>query len=741
MPTHTEAVMREAIVVTEIGEVPFAEITFIKGTTIVEDEDVTIDDEYTSGGATATEEIFAGEIEDIDYLDDINAYCESQTIEIDDITPNNLSYTKTTYMNVVIELINTLCSIVVLPDAGDCIEEYFGLLGWNADTAGTSPDGYTSVTTQGNNTCLIDAETADHQMNAKFTNDGAIQSWTSCYKTTSSGTVSGTIEVYFYYTEATEGGADDGVFMRIGGRDVSAGYNIGPAVRIDCFNNKLYHETDEDNHGSGGLIELADIEEETWYHLRIDFECGGGAYKGLGADTFDVYLIDMSETSPTQTQVGSDLAFVNALAEVDNIWNYYDADNDATANYVSLDALGWSWDSGYYIGKNFNYEQTYFKYPTSDNEFPITTFIFDGDKTIRNLLDEYATSVYAGWYFDNEKKIYCNDLDTDSGYDITTSTEIISLIGYKQMKQIDQVILLGGWTSAGIRLKVTSGAGDNIFKDTYNTITDEDTLQSIADNIVIQKQLHPVTLEVEILNATEGNFQVGETVTIGANLIFDNSETTVPPGQYIIRKSEFNIIEKTSFLILDDGLVFKKRGGLPEENSELIRQDRASITVIEGDYLTSDYSDDIDGKLAIGSANAKYINCIIAGGNLHSEYRLAFGVVNIGADDFQVQYIIPLPPVIGILKLYIESVRVGIQNADAGDYLDRVRLVQWTAYSTISVKLDDGTNRTTPEEYDYDFAAVDFSGSKTNIVFLDCFATNAGDLNIAFVEVKYYYDT
>lgn len=84
--------------------------------------------------------------------------------------------------------------------------------------------------------------------------------------------------------------------------------------------------------------------DNTWYHIKIDFECGSEAYQGLSADTFKVSINDV--------EYGA-YPFWNGLTNSDNILIQTPA---GYLNYISyIDALDYSWSDGYYENRNQEY--------------------------------------------------------------------------------------------------------------------------------------------------------------------------------------------------------------------------------------------------------------------------------------------------------------------------------------------------------------------------------------------------
>jgi hypothetical protein len=96
------------------------------------------------------------------------------------------------------------------------------------------------------------------------------------------------------------------------------------------------------------------INSNTWYHLRIDFECDTGGFEGLSADTYYVYLN------------GVRYGPYNFASGVDNLDKLRISTHDTQTGYNNyIDALGYSWDSDYNVGDNLNeglllsYENSY----------------------------------------------------------------------------------------------------------------------------------------------------------------------------------------------------------------------------------------------------------------------------------------------------------------------------------------------------------------------------------------------
>ncbi len=123
----------------------------------------------------------------------------------------------------------------------------------------------------------------------------------------------------------------DDVYNQI---DINIDSGAVNAIRIGInMRNILYYENFWKN--------IRSISNNTWYNIRIDFECGGGLYQGLYDDKFCIYIDGIKYGSfDFNNQVSNvDKFYVNTSSNVAN-YNYY------------FDAIGYSWDSNYYIGNN-----------------------------------------------------------------------------------------------------------------------------------------------------------------------------------------------------------------------------------------------------------------------------------------------------------------------------------------------------------------------------------------------------
>ncbi|KKK57754.1 hypothetical protein LCGC14_3051300, partial [marine sediment metagenome] len=139
---------------------------------------------------------------------------------------------------------------------------------------------------------------------------------------------------------------------------------------------------------------LDPILDNKWYHIKLDFETGVGVYKGLAADTFYI-TIDGIQYGP--------YPFNNVAPHVDKI--YFTCNSAAVYNYY-VDAIDYSWDPYYSVGRNVN-------------------------PTVANMLGQYP-----GTYSFTNELVYAKDEEIDFVYSIGTgytANILSSFDGYRKV--------------------------------------------------------------------------------------------------------------------------------------------------------------------------------------------------------------------------------------------------------------------------------------------------------------------
>ena len=157
---------------------------------------------------------------------------------------------------------------------------------------------------------------------------------------------------------------------------------------------------------------------------------------------------------------------------------------------------------------------------------------------------------------------------------------------------------------------------------------------------------------------------------------------------------------------------------------------------------------EVDAYLGIGVANAKWVQCVLEGvqtaatdSRVYTTYR------NATTNDYDMRFSIPLPMTLGSKNLKIKDIIVWLQDADANDFIDRVRLLGWSAHDTSNDEYDlnpaalNSIAEWKMTEGGRGFTTKTLGGTyESAIVLLNNSITTAGDLDISGVFVEYYYD-
>jgi hypothetical protein len=92
----------------------------------------------------------------------------------------------------------------------------------------------------------------------------------------------------------------------------------------------------------------------------------------------------------------------------------------------------------------------------------------------------------------------------------------------------------------------------------------------------------------------------------------------------------------------------------------------------------------------------------------------------------------------GGLKFYCTGVRVGVQDADATDYVNTMTLYGMNHTGRTQIQ-QDGTNLTSQQSKSYSWAAEDVSGYEAILIDLHVIITTSAELKLSSVEVLGYY--
>jgi len=150
----------------------------------------------------------------------------------------------------------------------------------------------------------------------------------------------------------------------------------------------------------------------------------------------------------------------------------------------------------------------------------------------------------------------------------------------------------------------------------------------------------------------------------------------------------------------------------------------------------------LEEALMLGSANAAWVPCSLVGWDPDDkgEYTNLGTWTNVDNTTCYLTFLNLLPTNKGSLKLYISGTRVSLADADVGDYMASVKLEGEGNYGQTLLNTDSSANTTAGLQTDT-FAAIDCSSYPSTRVRIQTVNTNAGDLDIQYVQVQAYYDT
>lgn len=97
------------------------------------------------------------------------------------------------------------------------------------------------------------------------------------------------------------------------------------------------------------------VYDNTWYHIKVEFECSTGNYHGLVQDSWRFYV---------DGELFGDFNFQNNIDNVSQIY-FFTRGSDINYKYY-IDAVGFSWDLNYQIGDN-RYEGLLLSFNTAFN--------------------------------------------------------------------------------------------------------------------------------------------------------------------------------------------------------------------------------------------------------------------------------------------------------------------------------------------------------------------------------------
>jgi hypothetical protein len=200
---------------------------------------------------------------------------------------------------------------------GNYVSEY----SFYSDAIGSNPSGWTVREIAGVGIQVISSIT-NHSKVVEF-NEGSGIDYVGMYNDFSVKT-SGTIEFWIRTSDNTK-------YLVV---ELLDGSNARVVVLID--DGKLKYL----NSGSA-YVDICSVSSNIWYHLRIDFECGSGAYMSLSADQFHIYLNGVHY---------GNYGFYTTSTSISRVY-FKSSVGESVLFYI--DAIDYSWSSGYYLNRNY----------------------------------------------------------------------------------------------------------------------------------------------------------------------------------------------------------------------------------------------------------------------------------------------------------------------------------------------------------------------------------------------------
>ncbi len=203
---------------------------------------------------------------------------------------------------------------------------YLSTNGFENDEPGTEPEWFKQVGTAGGTVEVIE-ELDQHKKVLELNDTSSLLQNAHVSKDFSTPQTNGTIE---YWMQSDDVSKVNGFLVENGGNSL---------VRIRTWNNNL-----QVRNGSVWQ-DVVPLQNNTWYHIRVDFECTSGLYSGLSQYNWCIYVDGVKY---------GNYKFISNEVQADRIWWFTDYLNFMSGYIYYIDAIGVSWDSDYNIGENFN---------------------------------------------------------------------------------------------------------------------------------------------------------------------------------------------------------------------------------------------------------------------------------------------------------------------------------------------------------------------------------------------------
>ncbi|MBY8990896.1 MAG: hypothetical protein KGD58_09090 [Candidatus Lokiarchaeota archaeon] len=148
-------------------------------------------------------------------------------------------------------------------------------------------------------------------------------------------------------------------WMRTDNADKSCGFRLDGGFVLAALIAIRTRDNQLQRYNGTNWINITTIENNKWYHIRIDFECSTGNYSGLSEYSWKLYLngglpygIRTIRNIFNLYKTVEPFSFINNRSFADSAaWNTVEADN---GYHYYIDAIGFSWDAFYNLNDNRN---------------------------------------------------------------------------------------------------------------------------------------------------------------------------------------------------------------------------------------------------------------------------------------------------------------------------------------------------------------------------------------------------
>ena len=198
-----------------------------------------------------------------------------------------------------------------------------------------------------------------------------------------------------------------------------------------------------------------------------------------------------------------------------------------------------------------------------------------------------------------------------------------------------------------------------------------------------------------------------------------------------------------------------KRSNEGRNNSYHISQIKASIDSLIATHTSDDDAHHTPGVSAaqylidehVGSSNKGVQTCIFEGEAAagQSDWEIGANYRNFiagGSDTLTFGITLPIEKIVNGTTYYLrtDAIIFALEDADANDFITQTLLFTYNGTAQ-TLDVNDVTNYTTIAEHTVTYGPIDHTLDERLIVQLVCTTTTSRELEIAYIRIRYYYDT